>query len=429
MKIAMLTDAYFPQPNGVAVSVYLYKKYLEKLGHEVYVVTPFGPKSDKTVLTIGGTTFPWEKNHVIPSSGRILPIINFLKQNKVEVIHSHAPFALGFRALAVQKYLGLPHVHTYHTLLVEYRHYIPKPLTPSARSVEEFSAWFCNMVNRVIAPTEKIKSELMKYGVTRPIDVVPTGMDVEHFQRPATVNIRKKFGIGDQTRLLLFVGRLAHEKNVLFLLDVMKELKQRHLDVHLLLVGDGPAKEEIRNYSIQTGVDRQITLAGVVNRNDLPDYYQQADLFVFASLTETQGLVVLESLAASTPVVAIKKMGIANVLRDQDGALLIDEPDVKAFAQRVETLLTNASLYEEMKRRAKEYVTLNWSIESRVKEILESYKKAVDEGPLSVDFWNNLWVEIMVEKMKNIYTKIFQDKKSGGVRHGSITLSSRSRRG
>ncbi|AEH50971.1 glycosyltransferase family 4 protein [Pseudothermotoga thermarum] len=426
MKIAMMTDAYYPQPNGVAVSVYLYKKYLEKLGHEVYVVTPFGAKTDEKVLIIGGKSFPWEKNHFVPSSGRLLPIINFLKQNKIEVIHSHAPFALGFRALAVQKYLGLPHVHTYHTLLVEYRHYIPKPLRPSAKSVEEFSSWFCNMVNRVVAPTEKIKSELISYGVKRPIDVVPTGIDVEHFQKPCSSDIRKKFNIDKTCKLLLYVGRLAHEKNVLFLLDVLKKLREKHLNVHLLFVGDGPAREEILDYAIEINVDDFITLAGAVNRDELPDYYQQADLFVFASTTETQGLVVLEALAAGTPVVAVKKMGIANVLKEHEGALLVDEPNVHVFAEKVEQILSNHSLYENMRQRGKEYVASNWSMEKRVKELLETYQKALEEGPIQVEFWNNLWVEVMLEKMKEIYNKIFQDK--GGAKGDGVSLSAGSHR-
>ncbi len=427
MRIAMLTDAYYPQPNGVAVSVYLYKKYLERLDHEVYVVTPFGPKSDKTVLEIGGTIFPWEKNHVIPSSGRILPIIEFLKKNRVEVIHSHAPFALGFRALAVQKHLCLPHVHTYHTLLVEYRHYIPKPLTPSAASVEEFSAWFCNNVNRVVAPTERIKHELIKYGVVRPIDVVPTGIDVEHFQKPPSKNIRKEYQVDKRTKLLLYVGRLAHEKNVFFLLDVLRKLMQDGLDAHLLMVGDGPAKEEVKSYSASLGVDQNVTLVGAVNRNELPDYYQQVDLFVFASLTETQGLVVLESLAAGTPVVAIRRMGVANVLKNGEGAVLIDEPDVESFAEKVQSLLSNPSFYEDMKRRGMEYVQANWSIQSRIQEILSTYQKAIEEGPLAVDVWNNLWIETMLERMKDVYSKIFQMAR-GGARRGATTFFTRSRR-
>jgi len=215
VKIAMFTETYVPQKNGVATSVFLYKRALEERGHQVYVVTTVGQTNDE-IFVLKSSQFKYESNHVIPTSGRLLPVLDFVRRKRVEIIHSHAPFALGLRALATQKYLKIPHVHTYHTLLVEYRHYIPKPLTPSRESVAEFSAWFCNMVNRIVAPTENIKQELMGYGVVKPIHVIPTGIDVESFERPSLLDVRKRHGISPQTKLLLYVGRLAKEKNVSF---------------------------------------------------------------------------------------------------------------------------------------------------------------------------------------------------------------------
>ncbi len=428
LRIAMFTDTYIPQVNGVATSVSLYKKALEKLGHEVYIIAPIGPEED-TVFTIGGIQFKWEKNHVIPSSGRLLPLLNFTKQKKIEVIHSHAPFALGFRALTVQRRLQIPHVHTYHTLLVEYRHYIPKPLTPSSRSVEEFSAWFCNMVNRVIAPTEKIKDELLRYGVTKPVDVIPTGIDVELFEGANEFNIRKHHEIDDRSRILLFVGRLAKEKNVVFVIRVLKMLLHKNYDVHLIIIGDGPERDSLEKLVRELDLQSRVTFTGYMPRKKLANYYRQSDLFVFASESETQGLVVLESLAAGTPVVAVAKMGIADVLVNGQGALLIEEPVLSEFVEKVEQLLSDKDLYEQMRKAGKEYIVKNWSIDAKALLLEDSYRKAIEEGPSQCDFRDNVWIEIMLEKMKNISAKIFETINSGGVKRASVKYLARSRRG
>lgn len=423
----MFTDTYIPQANGVATSVSLYKRVLERLGHEVYVVAPIGPE-DNSIFAIGGIQFKWEKNHIIPNSGRLLPLLNFVRQKKIEVIHSHAPFALGFRALTVQRRLQIPHVHTYHTLLVEYRHYIPKPLTPSAKSVEEFSAWFCNMINRVIAPTEKIKSELLRYGVTRPVDVIPTGIDVELFESANEFDIRRRHEIDNKSRVLLFVGRLAKEKNVVFVVQVLKELLKRNYDTHLIIVGDGPERSSLEKFVRELDIESHVTFTGYMPRKMLANYYRQADLFVFASESETQGLVVLESLAAGTPVVAVAKMGIADVLMDGQGALLIKEPILSEFIEKVEQLLCDESLYDRMSKVGKEYIIRNWSIDSKALLLENSYKKAIEEGACQHDFRDNVWIEIMVEKMRSIPAKIFETINNGGVKRATTKHLTRSRR-
>lgn len=423
VKIAMFTETYVPQKNGVAISVFLYKRALEQRGHQVYVVTTVGNSNDE-ILVLKSTQFKYESNHVIPVDGRLLPVFDFVRSKNVEIVHSHAPFALGLRALAVQKYLKLPHVHTYHTLLVEYRHYIPKPLTPSRKSVAEFSAWFCNMVNRIVAPTENIKRELESYGVVRPIHVIPTGIDVDSFDRPPLIDVRKEHGISSKTRLLLYAGRMAKEKNVSFLLRVLAHLLQKKHDVHLLLVGDGPERNQLEEEAKQLGIEDRVTFTGALPRERLVDYYQQADVFVFASMTETQGLVVLESLAAGTPVVAVAKMGVANVLRDKEGALLLEEPVLEEFVEKVEMLLSDPKLYDEMRSRGRIYVRQHWSIDKTVQELERVYEMGVEEGPIEVEYYTSVWIEIMVEKMKQISNKIFT---AGGGRRVTFAPFSRTR--
>lgn len=207
----MISDTYIPQINGVATSIYLSKKYLEMRGHQVYIVAPVAPEDDKSVLVVPGMPFLLEKQHRVVFANHI-KILEFALEHKIDVLHSHDPLALGIRALKVQKDLKLPHVHTYHTLLTEYRHYVPPPLTPDRRSVEEFSRWFCNKVNTVIAPTKEIKDELISYGVERPIEVLPTGIDTIDFSKPAQRDIRAEYNIPNDAILLMYAGRLAKEK-------------------------------------------------------------------------------------------------------------------------------------------------------------------------------------------------------------------------
>ena len=376
MKIAMFTDTYIPQINGVATSVHIFIKYLEKRGHEVYVVAPAGPDDDVNVLKVKGLTWPTETQHklAIAFSGRLR---NFIKERKIEILHSHDPFVLGFRALKMQKEFSIPHVHTYHTLLVEYRHYIPKPFTPSKKMVADFSAWFCNMVNSVIAPTEEIKKELLSYGVRRRIHVIPTGIDTETFSKPKR-DIRKMLNLKGK-KVLLYVGRLAKEKNVFFLLEVMKRMEK---GVLLLMVGDGPERERLEKKAREERLN--IIFTGRVPREELVDYYHAADVFVFSSLTETQGLVVLESLSSGTPVVAIARKGIKNVLEDGRGALLIGEENVDVFAEKVKMLLQDEKLLERMREEGKKYVRERWAMDVMAEKLEKVYREAIEEGKIEV---------------------------------------------
>lgn len=374
----MFSDTYLPQVNGVATSIHLFRRELERLGHEVYVVAPVSPPGDDKVLVVPGVTFAFEKQHRI-ALPNLLTIVEFLEENRVELIHSHDPFSLGFRAMRAAKLMGLPHVHTYHTLLVKYRHYIPPPLTPTEAAVKAFSRWFCNNCHVVIAPTEAIREELTAYGVNVPIDVVPTGIDVENFKIPKT-DIRVKHGIPESRKILLFVGRLAKEKNVLFILDVFREIT-KEFDVHLVLVGDGPLRGDIEDRIKKYKLHERTTLTGYLKREEVIDYYICSDLFIFASVTETQGLVVLESLAAGTPVVAVAKAGVADVLVDGQGCILLKEPNMKAFVQAVKDFLTSPGFYEEQKKKAREYIERNWSMRAVTKKLVAVYRKAFDLVP------------------------------------------------
>lgn len=375
MRILMISDTYLPQINGVATSIYLSKKYLEMRGHEVFIVAPVKPEGEEKILLVPGIPFLLEKQHKVVFANHI-KIIEFALENKIEIIHSHDPMALGMRALKVQKDLKLPHVHTYHTLLTEYRHYVPPPFTPDRRTVEEFSKWFCNKVNIVIAPTEEIKQELISYGVQRPIEVVPTGIDTIEFSQPPRKDIRKEYGIPHDSILLMYAGRLAKEKNLEFLSKVVSRYMHENSNVWFLIVGDGPERKALESFFEDEGLIGRTIFTGYIPHKEMRDYYKAADLFVFASLTETQGLVVLESLASGTPVVAIAYKGIANVLVNGEGAITtgINEEE---FYHAIRIALERR---EELSKKGIEYVEKYWSMNTMADKLEKIYQTAIQQG-------------------------------------------------
>ncbi len=402
MRILMISDTYLPQINGVATSIYLSKKYLEMRGHEVFIVAPVKPEGEEKILLVPGIPFLLEKQHKVVFANHI-KIIEFALENKIEIIHSHDPMALGMRALKVQKDLKLPHVHTYHTLLTEYRHYVPPPFTPDRRTVEEFSKWFCNKVNIVIAPTEEIKQELISYGVQRPIEVVPTGIDTIEFSQLPKKDIRKEYSIPHNATLLMYAGRLAKEKNLEFLSKVVSRYMHENSNVWFLIVGDGPERKALESFFEDEGLTSRTIFTGYIPHKEIKDYYKAADLFVFASLTETQGLVVLEALASGTPVVAIAYKGIANVLVNGEGAITcgINEEE---FYHAIKVALDRR---EELSKKGIEYVEKYWSMNTMVDKLEKIYQTALQRG--FIDFTMPSIINTSLQlKLNAIFKKLIE---------------------
>lgn len=400
MNIAMFSDTYAPQINGVATSIRVYKKKLMERGHKVVVVAPSAPEDERDVFVVRSIPFPFESQHRI-SIASTKNILEFMRKNNVQIIHSHSPFFIGFKALRVQEEMGLPHVHTYHTLLPEYRHYIPKPFTPPRKLVEHFSAWFCNMTNVVIAPTEDIKRELESYGVKRPIEVLPTGIEVEKFEVEAPEELKRKWN-PERKKVVLYAGRIAKEKNLDFLLRVFERLNAP--DIAFIMIGDGPEREEVEEFAKEKGLDLRVT--GFVPHDEIPLYYKLGDVFVFASKTETQGLVLLEALASGLPVVALKWKGVKDVLKNCEAAVLIEEENEKLFVEKIKRILENDRLREEFSTKGKEFVRKEWSVDRFVQKLEEIYVRAAEEGPVEINTSLMIKEFVKFEKLKGFFSKI-----------------------
>ncbi len=377
----MMTDTYIPQVNGVATSVSLFKKYLENLGEKVYVFAPMVPKNESRTFKVSGLKFFWEPQHrfAIPISRKML---NLTMKLNVDIVHSHAPFSMGFQALRISGKLGIPHIHTYHTLLTEYRHYVPLPFRPTEEAVKEFSTWFCNSTNAVIAPTNKIKEELSSYGVTVPIHVLPTGIDVENFQRPMKFSIRERHSIPQNQKIILYAGRIAKEKNLEFLLGAFALLHSEFKNTTFIMVGNGPEMHEILHRASRMGIEDHIIMTGYIPREHLVEYYRQSDVFAFASVTETQGLVVLEALASGLPVVAVAKEGIKDVLKNGVGCILLNKVEKIPFVNALLKILKDPILIENMSNDGVKYVTDHWSMNTMARRLDDIYREVLESSTI-----------------------------------------------
>lgn len=311
MKIAIFTEVYRPIVNGVVTSVDGLAEQLRSLGHDVFTFAPHIPKGAESI----GRVFRMPS---LPLPARTeyrltLPLV--ARRNKVrflshcDVIHSHSLFITGWMAsYYARRRFRVPLVYTYHTLLDRYAHYSPLGARLTAQLTRELTKTYANAADAVIVPTKTVAGELRKQGVTAPICIVPTGVDIDVFRRlePSVGRaIRDKYRIPRSAPLLLLVSRLAQEKNVKLAIEALARIRKRLGDAHLLLVGSGPTLSQLKTLAARVGVGAAVHFAGAVEHSEIPAYYSAADVFLFPSVTETQGLVLAEAFAAGLPVVAL----------------------------------------------------------------------------------------------------------------------------
>ncbi len=380
----MISDVYFPRVNGVSTSISTYRDSLLELGHEVTLLAPAYPAGHPPEHWIwrmpsrGVWRDPEDRMmHFRP----LVALAGELRTRDYDIVHIQTPFVAHYAGLRLARLLGLPALATYHTYFEEYLDcYIPlRPRALLRTLARSFSASQGNAVNALVAPSRAMQEKLAGYGVTTPMRVIPTGIDLRQFSSGDGRRFRDRIGIDPARPMLLFTGRVAFEKNIDFLLEVTARIRTRIPDILLVITGEGPAERHLRALAARLGITDNVTFVGYLDRKSgLLDCYAAADVFVFSSRTETQGLVLLEAMAMGLPVVAHALMGTRDVLRDGMGALVAADRDHEDFSAKVLHLLNNRRARREQQARAREYAQ-SWSNEHCAHRLAEYYAETIEQ--------------------------------------------------
>ncbi|QUL98450.1 MAG: glycosyltransferase family 4 protein [Candidatus Fermentithermobacillus carboniphilus] len=372
MHISMWSDSYYPYVSGVTRSIATSREALKALGHRVSLFCPSypGTRPEEDIYRLPSFKAPTNPGYYVAIPLRP-GLFSTLRAQSPEVIHIHSPFNLGKLGLRFGKRLDVPVVFTYHTMYGMYSHYVPILGRSASRLVELATFKTANQADVLITPSSAIRDYLRENGVKSEVFVIPNGIDVPEFQNGDRGFLRRAFGIPEGVPVVLTCGRLGKEKNLDTLLRSFSIVSQK-VDSVLLLVGDGPERESLKALSVTLGISERVIFAGTVSPGRMPDIYAGADLFLFTSLTDTQGLVIVEAKAAGLPAVAVAALGVKDMVEDQvDGFLCRNEPE--EIAERVIFLLENPSLLRKMKENAKK-AALRFSKEETARKLLECYK-------------------------------------------------------
>jgi 1,2-diacylglycerol 3-alpha-glucosyltransferase len=372
MRIAFFSESYKPYTSGVTNSIEILKTRLESLGHKTLIFAPDYPNvlSEQNVYRYPAIPSPYPGYRLaIPFSKKNYEV---LKEAEINIIHSHSPVQLGLLSMWYAKKLKVPFVFTMHTMLNMYTHYIPLlPYIISSRLIDKYVRWFCNKCSCVIAPTNNVKKGLIEIGVKTRIEVVPTGIDLSNAAKADGSYVRTKHGIPSNAKILLFAGRLAKEKNIPFLFRAFEVVAMKVPNVVLLIAAGGPMEKELKKIAPPNAI-----FAGNIPYSRIFDYYKASDLFVFSSLTETQGLVIAEAMACGLPQVVVDAEGVSDVVINGQTGYLTKENE-EDFCNKVIELLTNNVLREEMSEESVEQAKIRYSSEAFAKKIELVYRSVL----------------------------------------------------
>ncbi len=344
MNVAHFTTTYKPNVNGVVRSVSTFREALIRMGHLVFIFAQEAPKDyeepEQFIFRYPGFNVPrFNYSISMPSSSFVDKLLPSLK---LDVVHSNHPVLLGDAAARQAERLDLPLVFTFHTRYVEYADgyaaYVPYSKAIVENIVVDGLVRYLNRCQHIVTPSDSIKQTLADYGdITDRVTTIPTGIDLDPFRQADGQAIREKYNLG-QNKVLVSIGRLAEEKNWKTLLSAVGQVSQQRADLRLLLIGEGPQHKELESYARDLGLTEQVIFTGLVPFAEVPNHLKAADIFCFASITETQGLVTMEAMAADLPVVAVDATGTRDEVDNGVQGILTDN-DSQALAQALQQVL------------------------------------------------------------------------------------------
>ncbi len=379
LSIAMFSDSALPILNGVSVSIDGLVRELRAQGHSVFLFTSAHPKykdPEPNTYRFRAVETPWTKGYplAIPPFYRTL---RRFRRHEFDIVHTHTPFTVGFVGLRWAESHGLPVVSTYHTLYDRYAHYIPfAPRRYVRFKIAKHTNWYYNRVGHVIVPSEAAYKWLRRHSVHTPASIIPTGAPSRSFHDRSET--RQKLGIRPDQKVLLYVGRLAKEKNLDVLFHMAEQVFRQDPTTTLWLVGDGPYRSECLALVRKLGIGDRVRFAGFVPRDEVDQYYAAADLFVFASVSETQGLVVQEAGAHGLPAVVVASGGAGEAVQDGVNGIAVRN-DPMELANAVMLALHDEALYLRMSNEATRAVR-GYGAQEMAAQVLQVYQRTLESG-------------------------------------------------
>lgn len=385
MRVGLFAECYEPVQNGVTVSIRTLVAQLRARGHRVIVVAPrFARLANRSRFTLRVPSFHTPINPQYPVAWPWFPKLRrAFGRIRPDIVHSHSPFIVGLLAARIARQCGVPLVSTYHTLYHHYAHYLP--FLPYG-FVQALLRWwmptYYNQCRLVIAPSRVAEGSLRSFGVTAPVRVIPTAVAIPEtavLTQESASRARAAHDIPEGVPLLLYVGRIAQEKNIETILLAFTQVASTHPTAHLLVVGDGPHLEACRRFALERCSGVGIHFTGAIPHSQLAPLYAAADLFVFGSTTETQGLVMAEARAAGTPCVVARGGGASETVVDGEDGLVVD-PVPAAFASAIGGLLGSPERLTAM-RLACRRNALNHTPEAMADQVMAAYELALAGKP------------------------------------------------
>jgi len=377
VNIALFSDTYLPQINGVVTSTVSFKEEFERMGHQVFVMCPKINRHDYSTekeWRFRSVAYPFQKEYrfVLPFSRQV----SAFKHLKMDIIHSQTPFSMGYLADYLSRRHKVPLIHTYHTYFTEYLHYFP--LMPLS-IMKKWSLWesrrYCNRCDAVIAPSQPMAEHLNRFGVTSPVSVIPTGVTPPSITEAHCEDLCKRYGFTSKDRFLLFVGRLGREKNVFFLLDAFEAILKVVPESKLLIIGDGPERRNMEKIVAKKGLKESVIFTGYLDKVRVFTALSCAELLLFPSKTETQGLSIVEGLCMGTPAVCINKMGVSEVLKNEKGGELTED-SLDDYVAKAIRLLQDKPYFEQKRLEAFEQSKV-FSVKDLAKKMILVYEDVI----------------------------------------------------
>lgn len=383
MKILFISDVYFPRVNGVSTSIKTFIDRLQQRGHQIDLIAPSYGKDiavdESFIKRIAARDIYFDPEDKLMKYRQALKLLPELKAAEYDIIHVNTPFVAHYLGLKLSSKLGIPCVETYHTFFEDYlHHYLPWMPQKIARSLARLiSKKQCNAVDAIVVPSQPMLNVLRTYGVNASANVIPTGLQQSSFAAADGLAFKMQHGIENSRPMMLYVGRVAYEKNIPFLFQMTKVLAERFPNILLVVAGEGPAEKALHHLAATLKIEDNIKFIGYLDREkELNACYRSADVFVFSSKSETQGLVLLEAMAQGTPVVAIAELGTKSILLEGEGARIAPD-DIHIFADKVAALIHDRGEREKLSQKAKAYVTQVWTADAQALRMESFYQKTI----------------------------------------------------